>query len=145
MRDIDSEAEQAAGAGSGARSQTGSTAAPNAGVASRSTPDPGVGEAPVTPAMDPAARKRANKAALVYGGLRLGLFVVLTVVIQVLALLIDAPVPLVMSALLALIVAFPLSMLIFPKQRVEATEALAAWSEQRRARKQWVSQELADR
>lgn len=99
----------------------------------------------MTSAMDPAARKRANKAALVYGGLRLGLFVVLTVVIQVLALLIDAPVPMVMSALLALIVAFPLSMLIFPKQRVEATEALAAWSEQRRARKQWVSQELADR
>nr|VDG62246.1 Uncharacterised protein [Streptococcus thermophilus] len=97
------------------------------------------------PALDPNARKRANRAALIYGGLRLALFVVLTVVIQALALLIDAPVPLVMSALLALIVAFPLSMLIFPRQRVEATEAMAAWNEQRRARKQWVNEELADR
>lgn len=97
------------------------------------------------PALDPNARKRANRAALIYGGLRLALFVVLAVVIQALALLIDAPVPLVMSALLALIVAFPLSMLIFPRQRVEATEAMAAWNEQRRARKQWVNEELADR
>ena len=97
------------------------------------------------PALDPNARKRANRAALIYGGLRLALFVVLTVVIQALALLIDAPVPLVMSALLALIVAFPLSMLVFPRQRVEATEAMAAWNEQRRARKQWVNEELAGR
>lgn len=88
---------------------------------------------------------RARKAALIYGGLRLALFIVLTVVIQALALLIDAPVPLVMSALLALIVAFPLSMLIFPKQRVEATEAMAEWNAQRKARKQWVADELADR
>ncbi len=97
------------------------------------------------PALDPNARKRANRAALIYGGLRLALFVGLTVVIQALALLIDAPVPLVMSALLALIVAFPLSMLVFPRQRVEATEAMAAWNAQRRARKQWVNEELADR
>lgn len=95
--------------------------------------------------MDASVRKRANRAALAYGGLRLALFIVLTVLIQGVALLIDAPVPLVMSALLALIVAFPLSMLIFPKQRVAATEAMAAWNEQRRARKQWVSNELADR
>lgn len=95
--------------------------------------------------MDSSARKSANRAALVYGGLRLALFIVLTVIIQTIALLIDAPLPLVMSALLALIVAFPLSMLIFSKQRVAATEAMAAWNEQRRARKQWVSEELADR
>lgn len=97
------------------------------------------------PQVDPAARKRANRAALTYGALRLGLFVVLTAVIQTLALLIDAPVPLVMSALLALIVAFPLSMLIFQRQRVEANEAMAVWSAQRRAHKQWVSAELEDR
>jgi len=95
--------------------------------------------------LDESVRKRANRAALVYGGLRLALFVVLTVVIQAVAVLIDAPIPLVMSALLALIVAFPLSMLIFSKQRVAATEAMAMWNEQRRARKQWVNDELADR
>ena len=97
------------------------------------------------PALDAGVRKRANRAAMIYGGLRLALFIVLTVVIQGIAMLIDAPIPLVMSALLALIVAFPLSMLIFSKQRVAATEAMATWNEQRRARKQWVSDELADR
>ena len=97
------------------------------------------------PQIDPEARSRANRAALKYGALRLGLFIVLTVVIQAIAVLIDAPVPLVMSALLALIVAFPLSMLIFTKQRLEATEAMATWNSQRKARKQWVSEELAGR
>ena len=60
-------------------------------------------------------------------------------------MLIDAPVPLIMSALLALIVAFPLSMLIFTKQRVAATEALAQWKAQRTAHKQWIEDELAQR
>lgn len=97
------------------------------------------------PVVDPKARSRANKAAAVYGLLRLLLFIVLTVVIQLLAVLIGAPVPLVMSALLALIVAFPLSMFIFTKQRVEATAAIAQWKAQRKAHKDWVASELAER
>ncbi|HZK32840.1 MAG TPA: DUF4229 domain-containing protein [Corynebacterium sp.] len=100
---------------------------------------------PEAPQLDPEVRKRANRAALRYGLARFALFVALTVLIQVLALLIDAPVPLVMGALLALIVALPLSMLIFPRMRVEATEAVAAWSQQRQARKQWVREELSRR
>ncbi|MCP1388062.1 DUF4229 domain-containing protein [Corynebacterium sp. TA-R-1] len=100
---------------------------------------------PGPPEVDPQARARANKAAAVYGLYRLVLFIVLTVVIQGLAVLIGAPVPLIMSALLALLVAFPLSMLIFTKQRVEATQALAAWKEQRAARKEWIQSELAER
>lgn len=97
------------------------------------------------PELDPNARSRANKAAAIYGLYRLGLFIVLTVVIQGAALLIQAPVPLIISALLALIVAFPLSMLIFKRQRIEATEAVAHWREQRKARKEWISSELAER
>lgn len=97
------------------------------------------------PQVDPQARSRANKAAAVYGLYRLLLFIGLTVVIQGLAFLIGAPVPLIMSALLALIVAFPLSMLIFTKQRVEATEAMATWKAQRTARKQWIQDELGER
>ena len=97
------------------------------------------------PTLDPRARSRANKAAAVYGLYRLLLFIVLTVVIQSLALLIDAPVPLIMSALLALIVAFPLSMLMFKKQRLEANYAMAQWRAQRNARKDWIRGELADR
>ena len=97
------------------------------------------------PELDSAARSRANKAAAVYGLCRLGLFIALTVVIQGAALLIGAPVPLIMSALLALIVAFPLSMLVFKRQRIEATEAVAQWREQRKARKEWIASELAER
>lgn len=103
------------------------------------------GPAETTPTPDPAARSRANKAAAVYGLCRLGLFLALTVVIQAVALLIGAPVPLIMSALLALIVAFPLSMLIFTRQRLEANYAIAHWQQQRKARKEWIRGELADR
>lgn len=97
------------------------------------------------PTIDPNARARANKAAAIYGLYRLLLFLALTVVIQGVAMLIGAPVPLIISALLALIVAFPLSMLIFTKQRVEATEALAQFKAQRQARKDWIEGELAQR
>lgn len=97
------------------------------------------------PELDPALRRKANTALLKYGGARLLLFLGLTAIIQLLALLIDAPVPLVMSALLALIVAFPLSMFLFKRLRVEATDSVAAWSQQRRARKEWIRQELAGR
>ena len=97
------------------------------------------------PTIDQNARARANKAAAIYGLYRLLLFLALTVVIQGVAVLIGAPVPLIISALLALIVAFPLSMLIFTKQRVEATEALAQFKAQRQARKDWIEGELAQR
>ena len=97
------------------------------------------------PTIDPNARARANKAAAIYGLYRLLLFLALTVVIQGVAMLIGAPVPLIISALMALIVAFPLSMLIFTKQRVEATEALAQFKAQRQARKDWIEGELAQR
>ncbi|AWB83302.1 DUF4229 domain-containing protein [Corynebacterium liangguodongii] len=95
--------------------------------------------------LDPAVRRRANKAVAVYGGLRLLLFVALTVAIQALAAAIGAPVPLIMSALLALIVAFPLSMVIFSRQRVAAVEALATWRAQRDERKRWIREELERR
>ncbi|HJD77482.1 Protein of unknown function [Corynebacterium pollutisoli] len=97
------------------------------------------------PELDPQVRRQANMALLKYGGARLGLFVVLTIVIQLFAVLIDAPVPLVMSALLALLVAFPLSMLIFKGMRVEANRSVGAWNAQRRARKEWVKRELESR
>ena len=80
-----------------------------------------------------------------YGLDRLLLFIGLTVVIQLLAVLIGAPVPLIMSALLALLVAFPLSMLVFKRRRLEANEAVAQLGRQRAARKDWIQSELAER
>lgn len=94
---------------------------------------------------DAQVRRRARRALVKYGLARLGLFLGLTVVIQVAALLIEAPVPLVMSALLALLVAFPLSMLVFPKMRVEATAAVGVWQQRRKRRKEWIREELAER
>lgn len=98
-----------------------------------------------SPQVDPEAKSRANKAVAVYGLDRLLLFIALTVVIQLLAVLIGAPVPVIMSALLALIVAFPLSMLLFKRHRIEANEAVAELKHQRQARKDWIQSELAER
>ncbi|GAB3944755.1 DUF4229 domain-containing protein [Corynebacterium tapiri] len=97
------------------------------------------------PELDPAVASRARRAAVIYGLARLGLFIALTVLIELIAVLIGAPVPLVMAALLALIVAFPLSMLIFSGLRRDATQAVAEFSRQRAARKQWVRDELSSR
>ena len=97
------------------------------------------------PQLDPQTRKQATRAMLKYGAARLGLFLGLTIVIQALAVLIGAQVPLVVSALLALLVALQLSMLIFKKLRIETTEAVAKLAQQRRARKEWVNRELAGR
>ena len=97
------------------------------------------------PQLDPQTRKQATRAMLKYGAARLGLFLGLTIVIQALAVLIGAQVPLLVSALLALLVALPLSMLIFKKLRIETTEAVAKLAQQRRARKEWVNRELAGR
>jgi len=95
--------------------------------------------------VDPEAKSRANKAVAIYGLDRLLLFIALTVVIQLAAVLIGAPVPVIMSALLALIVAFPLSMLLFKRHRLEANEAVAELKRQRAARKDWIQAELAER
>lgn len=94
---------------------------------------------------DRELRKAANRALIIYGLARLGLFIVLTAIIQALAVLIDAPVPLVASAMLALLVAFPLSMLIFKGMRMRANAAVAAWSKRRKERKAWISEELSQR
>ena len=98
-----------------------------------------------SPQVDPEAKSRANKAVAIYGLDRLLLFIALTVVIQLAAVLIGAPVPLIMSALLALIVAFPLSMLLFKRHRIEANEAVAELKRQRQARKDWIQTALAGR
>ncbi|MBA1836657.1 DUF4229 domain-containing protein [Corynebacterium sp. zg912] len=98
-----------------------------------------------SPQVDPEAKSRARKAVAIYGLDRLLLFIGLTVVIQLLAMLIGAPVPVIMSALLALIVAFPLSMLMFKRHRLEANAAVAELKAQREARKDWIQSELAER
>ena len=61
------------------------------------------------------------------------------------AVVIDAPIPLVFTALLALFVALPLSMLVFSQWRLEATQSIAEYSRQRQEHKAWVQRELSGR
>ena len=61
------------------------------------------------------------------------------------AVVIDAPIPLVFTALLALFVALPLSMLVFSQWRLEATQSIAEYSHQRQEHKAWVQRVLSGR
>lgn len=100
---------------------------------------------PEPPQPDPELKRRSRIALWKYGAARLVLFILLTVVIQLLAMAIGVAIPVLVSALLALFVALPLSMLIFSSWRVEATQTLAEYSAQRKAHKEWVQAELAGR
>lgn len=97
------------------------------------------------PEVDTKLRSRARRDIALYGLARIALFLVLTAVIQGVAMLIEAPVPLIMSALLALILALPLSMFVFRGLRVRVTQEMAEWDAQRKAHKAWVKKELAER
>lgn len=97
------------------------------------------------PELDRELRGRVRRDMVLYGLARLGLFLLLTVIIQGLAVLIGAPVPLVISSLLALLVAFPLSMFVFRSLRLRVTRNLAVWNAQRQAHKEWVKSQLAAR
>lgn len=97
------------------------------------------------PSVDKTVRKEAWKNVALYGLARLLLFIVLTAVIQGLAVAIGAPVPVLISATLALIIAFPLSMLVFKGVRIRATESVALWDAQRKAQKEWLRKELSER
>src|SRR5699024_1230833 len=97
------------------------------------------------PIPDPELRKKSRRAVVKYGLARLALFVVLTIVIQTVAVVNDAPIPLVFTALLALFVALPLSMLIFSQWRMEATQSIGEYSQQRKEHKAWEQRELSGR
>ena len=100
---------------------------------------------PEPPTPDPELRRRSRAALWRYGLARVVLFILLTVVIELIAILAGFPIPVLLAALLALFVALPLSMLVFKKWRVEATETLAEYSAQLKAHKAWVQAELAGR
>ena len=100
---------------------------------------------PEPPKPDPELRRRSRAALWKYGLARVVLFIALTAVIEILAIAIGFPIPVLIAALLALFVALPLSMLIFKKWRIEATQPLAEYSAQRKAHKRWVQAELEGR
>lgn len=97
------------------------------------------------PTPDKKLRHRAWLDVVLYGLARLVLFVVLTAVIQGLSVLVGVTFPLMISALLALIVAFPLSMFLFRGLRLRVTQELAEWDRQRKEHKKWMDEELRKR
>ena len=97
----------------------------------------------IAPTPDKKLRDRAWLDVVLYGLARLLLFVVLTVVIQGISMLVGVPFPLMISALLALIVAFPLSMFLFKGLRLRVTQELAEWDRQRKEHKKWMNEELS--
>ena len=99
----------------------------------------------VQPTVDTSLRNRAWRDIILYGLARLLLFIVLMVVIHGFVVLIHAPVPLMISALLALLIAFPLSMFVFKKLRLKVMGEIGEWDAQRKARKQWIKDELEAR
>jgi Protein of unknown function (DUF4229) len=78
-----------------------------------------------------AGRRLARDLAF-YTVARLGLVVVLTVVIIVIARLVSVDIPLVVAALFALLIAMPLSLTLFKKLRARVNEDIAVVDEKRR-------------
>lgn len=99
------------------------------------------------PAEQPKLSSSTKKDVLLYGLARLLLFVVLTAVIHgiVLAMGMANSFPLLMSALLALILALPLSMLLFRKLRLRVNGEIANWDADRRAHKEQMRRQLQER
>lgn len=89
----------------------------------------------------------AWKDIALYGLARVVVFVLLTVVIQTVAILMGMgqSFPVLMSALLALIVALPLSMLLFRNLRLRVNDQIAVRDAGRRAHKERMRAQLEER
>ncbi|MEJ6018858.1 DUF4229 domain-containing protein [Corynebacterium sp. H113] len=92
-----------------------------------------------------ASRGKAFKKLSLYGLARLALFLGLFFVLLVVMYLMQVQVPAAITAVLALIIAMPLSVFAFPGLRQGANEAVAEWTQQRREHKEYMRKELAER
>ncbi|WP_280334928.1 DUF4229 domain-containing protein [Nocardia wallacei] len=90
--------------------------------------------APADPAPTPAGRRLARNLAL-YTLARLVLVAAIAAVIVVLARLLSVDIPLIVALLFALIVAMPLSLVLFKRLRARVNEDIAAVDEKRRTDK----------
>ncbi|AGP31647.1 DUF4229 domain-containing protein [Corynebacterium terpenotabidum] len=113
-------------------------------------PDVTTSDAETTTASEIAPGKLGGKAwrdIILYGLARLLLFVVLTVAIQLIAIMLGMgqSFPVAISALLALIIAFPLSMFLFKGLRVRVNEQIAVWDAGRQKHKNEMRAQLEER
>lgn len=97
------------------------------------------------PSSKNAGRGNAMKGLFWYGLARLLLFLVLFFILLVIIYVVGVRIPAAITAVFALIIAMPLSVFVFPKLRVQANESVAVWSENRRAHKEYIAQQIKDR
>nr|WP_255549421.1 DUF4229 domain-containing protein [Corynebacterium sp. TAE3-ERU12] len=76
---------------------------------------------------------------------RIALLIALTLLLALISSLVGAYVPMAVLAVLALIIAMPLSVFVFPRLQANANAAMARWAANRKAHKEYVRAELADR
>lgn len=111
---------------------------------------------PVAPAQSAASgdqdqrkklRSKALRDVLLYGFLRLLLFLVLTVIIHSIVILLGMAsyFPLLISMTLALLLALPLSMFMFKKLRLRVTAEVAEWDAGRKAHRAQLRDQLRER
>lgn len=101
--------------------------------------------APAAPTAKNAGRGNAMKGLFWYGLARLLLFLVLFFILLAIIYFVNVRIPAAITAVFALIIAMPLSVFVFPKLRVQANESVAVWSENRRAHKEYIAQQIKDR
>ncbi|HJF12433.1 DUF4229 domain-containing protein [Corynebacterium falsenii] len=92
-------------------------------------------------------RSKALRDVLLYGFLRLLLFLVLTVIIHSIVILLGMAsyFPLLISMTLALLLALPLSMFMFKKLRLRVTAEVAEWDAGRKAHRAQLRDQLRER
>lgn len=92
-------------------------------------------------------RGKALRDILLYGFLRLLLFLVLTVIIHSIVILLGMAsyFPLLISMTLALLLALPLSMFMFKKLRLRVTAEVAEWDAGRKAHRAQLRDQLRER
>ncbi|MFD5868394.1 DUF4229 domain-containing protein [Corynebacterium sp. NPDC060344] len=90
-------------------------------------------------------RNRAFKDVFWYGLARLALFLVVFAVLVGVIVLFEIQIPLAILAVLALIVAMPASVFLFPTLRTRANEGVSVWDANRREHKKYVREQLAQR
>src|SRR5699024_3394757 len=90
-------------------------------------------------------RSKAFKGIFWYGLARLVLFLAIFALMIVVLYLFGVYMPAALTAVFALIIALPVSVLMFPNLRMSANESVAQWSDARRAHKEYLREQLAER
>lgn len=85
------------------------------------------------------------KDVWLYALARVLLFVVITLVLMGVAWLVGAMVPLPVLGVLALLIAMPAAVFVFPKLRARANEGVTDWSVERNEHKRYMREELSGR